>query len=787
MRRYKYFSFYIAAVFFAGILSSVGAPVIRSIEVQQKGGGGFDRGYVLAHSRIKTGDEFSSSAVSRDVKLLLETGKFTSVDATIKEQADGVVLTFTVRPKQRLAGKPIVKGVEEFRNRKVLKLLELEPGDLIDDPTVGVAVNRVLEKYRDKSYPNATCSWTLKPVEGEPGVVKLRLDFNEGGVTYVHDIDVVGNDHVSTAVLRKALERPSPFNPIRWFIKKRYEHYELAYIESGVKRVFMDYGFLDVKVKTDIANKEGHKEQDIALITVEEGIKYHIDEIKLEGINIFPENELKKIVGLKSGDVASLKQIENTARRLQSYYGNRGYLNSDVRKLLIPHTSEGTVDVVFTIIEGELVRIRNIIIRGNTRTRDKVVRRELLVYPGENYNQLRVKRSERRVNNLGFFESVQVVPQRTSDIEEQDLVFEVTEKRTGQFMLGAGFSSVDNLIGFIELSQGNFDLLGWPNFTGGGQKLRLRAQIGSTRKDYDLSFTEPWFLDRRLSLGFNIYSRDRNYTDYDVETTGASVSLGKALPGANRINLRYSIEDSNITDVSDTNTYYELDSYDFETDTGVPYLFESEEDRIKSTMTISLQHDTRNNPFVPTRGNKIRTFYSISGGPMGFDTDMYDVGLKTASYIPLWFGHVFSVRSRFEFIEAFGDTETIPLADKLFLGGGRTLRGFDYRDVGPKVIRKIDEDSYYTRSYGGQSLFMVNIEYTVPIVKGVRFAGFYDTGNVWADTYTLDTGDLASSMGVGVRFDMPGFPIRIDRAWVIDYDDDYTEDDKWVIWIGYDN
>jgi outer membrane protein assembly factor BamA len=148
---------------------------------------------------------------------------------------------------------------------------------------------------------------------------------------------------------------------------------------------------------------------------------------------------------------------------------------------------------------------------------------------------------------------------------------------------------------------------------------------------------------------------------------------------------------------------------------------------------------------------------------------------------------VFSIRSRFEFIEAFGDTETIPLADKLFLGGGRTLRGFDYRDVGPKVIRKIDEDSYYSRSYGGQSLFMVNIEYTVPIVKGVRFAGFYDTGNVWSDTYTLDTGDLASSMGVGVRFDMPGFPIRIDRAWVIDYDDDYTEDDKWVIWIGYDN
>jgi outer membrane protein insertion porin family len=784
------FKFLIVSVFLAGIVSAyAAAPAIKEIEVRQKDGKNFDRGYVTSHTRVKIGDEFSSSAVSRDVKLLLDTGKFTAVDASIKTIDDrNIKLIFTVKPKLRLAADPIIIGTEKLRKRKVRKLLELEKGDEVDDQVVGVAVNKVLEKYRDKSYPNAVCSWSFKPVEGRDGVVSLRLKFDEGGLAYVHDIEVVGNKSVSTAVLRKALERPSPFNPIRWFVKKRYEHYELAYIESGVKRVYMDYGFLDVKAKTKIAaSPDGKKGQDLAIITVTEGTKYHIGKTTLKGVSVFPENELKRLISLKRGDTASLKGIEATADRLQAYYGNRGYLNSSARYLLIPNKDKTTVDVIFTVTEGELVRIRNIIIRGNTRTRDKVVRRELLVYPGEIYNQSRVKRSERRINNLGFFESVQVVPQRTSNVKEQDLVFDVREKRTGQFMLGAGFSSVDNLIGFIELSQGNFDILGWPNFTGGGQKLRLRAQIGSTRKDYDLSFTEPWFLNRRLSLGFNVYSRDRNYDDYDVETTGASVSLGKALPGANRINLRYNIEDSHITDVTDTNTYYELDSYDFETDSGVPYLFESEEDRVKSTMTLSLQHDTRNNPFVPTGGNKLRLSYSISGGPMGFDTDMYDVGLKTASYVPLWFGHVFSVRTRFEFVEAFGDTETVPLADKLFLGGGRTLRGFDYREVGPKVIRKVGEDEYYTRSYGGQSLFMANIEYTVPIVKGVRFAGFYDVGNVWADTYTLETSDLASSAGVGVRFDMPGFPIRIDRAWVIDYDDEYTDDDKWVIWIGYDN
>jgi outer membrane protein insertion porin family len=760
---------------------------VREVDVRRKDGEAFDRGYVMAHTRVKPEQEFNSAAVSRDIKLLLQTGMFSSVDATVEELPNGVRLIFTVEPKMRLADTPVIIGVKRFKTRKIIKWLELEKGDLVDDQVVGVAVNKVIEKYRKKSYPHASCTWEFKRVTDRKDAVRLLLRFNEDKVGYVGKIEIVGNTSVSEADLRKALEKPSPFNPIRWFIKKRYKLYQLAYMESGVRRVYMDYGFLDVKVKLSLSDKCDEDGQYSAIVSVTEGTRYHIGKITINGVSKFPMQEVQKLVILKKGDIASLRQIELVASRIQSFYGNRGYLNSAVHKLLIPREDGRTVDVVYNVEEGDLVSIRNIIIKGNTRTRDKVIRRELLVYPGDIYNQSRVQRSERRINNLGFFSSAHVVPQRTNKDDERDLVFEVAEKRTGQFMLGAGFSSVDNLIGFIELSQGNFDLFGWPHFTGGGQKLRLRAQLGSTRKDYDLSFTEPWFLDRRLSLGFNLYRHDRNYTDYDVETSGASVSIGKALPGANRINLRYTIEASKITDVTDTNMYYELDSYDFENDTGVPYYFESEEDRTKSSLTITLQHDTRNNPFVPTRGNRVRLFYTFSGGPLGFDTDMYDTGIRTTSYVPLWFGHVFNIRARFEFVESYGDTETVPLADKLFLGGGRTLRGFDYRDVGPKVIRKVDDDTYYTRSYGGQSLFQLNLEYTIPIVHGVRLAGFYDTGNVWADAYKIDTGDLASSTGVGIRFDMPGFPIRIDRAWAISYDDDYTEDDKWVIWIGYDN
>lgn len=785
----------IIVFFFATVFSVISAPVLHKIEVRQEGIGKSDPEYVKAHTRMRVGDDLNSSAISRDVKLLLATGQFSDVKASVEKLGDGAKLIYTVKPKLRLANKPKIKGVERYSQRKVLRWLDLGKGDLIDDQSVGVAVGKVLKEYRKDLYLDATATWKLDPIDKAMGTANLTISFDEGDIIYIKSIEVVGNTTISTSDLRKALKKPSPFNPLRWFKKKRYEHYQLADIEAGVRRVYMDHGYLDVNVDVAVADKKNGQKYDVAIVTVEEGEIYTIDKISFDGISIYPENELRKILSIRTGDVASISAIKGAASILQAYYGDRGYLNAGASPILIPDKDKAKVSVKFKIKEGKLVTIRNIIVRGNTRTKDKVIRRELVVYPGEVYNQSRVKRSERRVKNLGFFKTVRVMPQKTSSDDTKDLVFDVTEKRTGQFMLGAGFSSVDNLMGFIELSQGNFDLLGWPNFTGGGQKLRLRAQIGSKRKDYDLSFTEPWFLDRKLSLGFNLYSHDRNYDDYDQSVQGSSISLGKALPGPNRITFRYSLESSQINGVADTNTYYELDTYNYATDTGIPYSFEDEEDRTKSTIYVGLLHDTRNNPFVPTKGNKLNLFYGLSGGPMGFDTDIYDVGLKTTSYIPLWFGHVFNIRSKFEYVESFGGTENVPLSDKLFLGGGRSLRGFKHRDVGPKVVRGIDgtkgvslnPEENYARPYGGQSLFMVNLEYTVPIVKGVRFATFYDTGNVWSEAYKLDPGDLASSAGFGVRFDMPGFPIRIDRAWVIDYDDEYTRDEKWVIWIGYDN
>lgn len=771
----------------AGVCSPLQAAVIRDLKVEQRGMGRSDEAYVLAHVHAAVGASFSGSLAAQDVKKLLETGQFSTVDVRVEPMDGGDLrMIYTVQPKMRLVEKPVIEGVSTFRESKVRKWLAIEDGDLVDDQAAGVAVRKVIQEYRKKQYSEASGLWAFEVIDAARGQVRMTFSFDEGRRSYVRDIRVEGNQELSGTELRDALKRPSVLNPWRWFFKKKYDRYELGEIESNVRRQYMNRGFMDVQVSVSVAENET-SEGDTAVVTIQEGDRYAFGDVSMEGISLFPEETLRGLLTTSPGVMASLDEIENTATRLELYYGDRGYLNAGARPVLVPDREKRLVNVTYRVSEGELVKIRNIVIRGNTRTRDKVIRRELLVYPGEIYNQSRVQRSERRLSNLGFFETVRVSPESTGLKAERDLVFDVAEKRTGQVMVGAGFSSVDNLIGFMELSQGNFDLLGWPYFTGGGQKLRLRAQFGSTRTDYELSFTEPWFLDRPLSLGFDVYRRERNYSEYDLQRTGAAIRLGRALPYACRVNLQYELEKSVISDVSDTNTYYLLDSYNFETGTGTPYLFQSEEDGVKSAMTLSLTQDTRNNAFVPTLGSRLTVHYTVAGGPFGFDYDFYNVGAQTTTYIPLWFGHVLNLRTQFEFTEAFGNTDEVPLAERLYLGGGRTLRGFRYRDVGPKVIRPVgDTGEYYDRPYGGQSLFMANAEYTIPITKGIRIGFFYDTGNVWSEKYKVDLADLASSTGLGLRLDVPGFPIRIDRAWALQTDDDFTNEDEWVIWIGYD-
>ncbi len=762
-------------------------PEIRAIAIETSGPGRVDPAFV--HSRIgsREGLPVNTVRVANDVKALLETGRFTDVAAAIEEHGDGVRLVFRVEPKFRLESQPTISGNSRFSDRKIRNLLELTPGDPVDDQVMGARTRAVINAYRDARYRDASVDWIVEPVDAQRGRVRVHVTIDEGARSAIRRLRVRGNTAIPRGDLRQTLRKPAPYNVFRWIWRKRYDPFEIEAIAADLRGAYLDVGFLEAAVEAVVSEPDDRGRR-TATFSVNEGPRYTVGTIAIENITLFSQAEIDAQVRLAAGDVASHRAILEVAVAIQSYYGNRGYIDTAVRPILDTDRDALTVDIVYRVREGELVSLRTIHVRGNTRTRDKVIRRELLMQPGETYNQERIERSERRLHNLGFFENIRTVATPTDDPGLRDLVLMLDEKRTGQFMIGAGFSSIDNVIGFMELSQGNFDLFNWPTFTGAGQKLRLQLQYGKTSQDYQISFTEPWFLDRRLSLGFDVYRRNRQFSAYDETRTGFAVTLGKPLPGPNRVNLRYSLEKAQIRDVTDTNTYYRLESFDFEKGHGdEPFTFTSEEDRYRSTLSLTLIHDTRNSPFVATRGNRVSLSGAVTGGPLGFDTDTYELGFQSSHHIPLWFNHVLNFQTRLAVVDRYGRTDEVPLADRLFLGGGRTLRGYRFRDVGPKVVRtpEVGSGLVFHRPMGGRSLAAATAEYTIPLVPGMRFAAFYDVGNVWDDPYTLELDNLASAAGIGIRLDMPGFPIRIDRAWAIDSDDPFTRKDPWVIWIGY--
>jgi outer membrane protein insertion porin family len=471
------------------------------------------------------------------------------------------------------------------------------------------------------------------------------------------------------------------------------------------------------------------------------------------------------------GQQASLAEIQRSAQNVRDFYGSRGYIKTGVDPRIALDTNAATAAVTYQVAEGMLAYIQNIDIRGNSQTKDKVIRREIAVAPGDIYNEVRVRSSESRVRNLNYFSYVSAYPESTAFSNRFNLVFDVEEQRTGQFMVGAGISSVDDIVGFVELTQGNFDLFGWPSLTGGGQKLRLRAQVGSERTDIEFSLIEPWFLNRRLSLGLDLFRRDARFLsdEYDQRNTGGSLTLGKPFFTFNRVNWIYGLENIEVKNVS----------------TNASDLIQAEAgERLKSYGTMEIIRDTRNSTFVATRGFRGSASATLAGGPFGGETDTYQFQLRASQFVPLWFSHVLNLRGWTSVIQEYGDTERVPLFDRLFVGGPRTVRAFKFRKVGPK-----DEDE---EPIGGRSAAYGTVEYTIPVVDKVRLALFYDVGVVWLDVFeedlenpTVGDGVVCDGYGLGVRFDFPQFPIQLDYAWPINTDETQSDSGRFSFSIGY--
>ena len=794
------------------LLVSAAAWSAQVVDVKFKALDGFggDTGSIASRCQTKKGQEYDPATLTRDVSALKDSSEFEDISADAQRVNDGVEITFFVKRKMRYSAPATVKGANAFSASKVLKEAELKVGYLYGEADLAEAADRIRTAYQKKHYSDVKVSPIVEMLpEGDGATVTFIID--EGDQQKIGSYVFAGAVGVSEDELLEAINVLPWWNPLGWFSDKPVTPEQQVQCVPKIEEVFRNRGYLDVKVSGPERVRREDGSVDVRFDIVE-GACYTIGETKIVGLTQYPEEAVRAKSNLpEAGAIAGAKVLADAARRIEVAVGSgdSGLADTHVTVKHIPSDSDPAVaNIVFDIAEGVPVVINEVKIRGNDYTKDKVIRREITLGPGDRMLEDRAEQSKRRLENLDYFSRVryELLPtDRGKDengAEWRDLVYEVEEKNTGNFMVGIGAGSVDSVYVYAEVQQSNFDLFA-PNkfFRGGGQKGRLFVQAGPRIQSYEASVTEPHFLDRFLELTVEAYRRNRWYDDYDVIRSGGGAMLSYPAkvwnpksfwdPEADKyvsfgkFGVRLGGEFIQMDDV-------ENDFYEYK---GVTKQWLKEEDRkygdaAEAIVRLFWSRDDRDNFRVATRGSRSQVYLDVGAG----DNEYYKIGINHRHYFSPWKDlvsgdswlkeHVFMVGLRAETIDGFGSNDYVPIYNRLFLGGPKSIRGIEYRYVSP-YIKKTNSRSDYI-PWGGQTLFCMNFEYTVPVVKMIRLAVFSDLGSVGEDEFDFDFSDnFAWTVGLGVRLDIPMFPIRLDFATPIEKPD-HCEEEVFSFSVGYD-
>jgi outer membrane protein insertion porin family len=639
------------------------------------------------------------------------------------------------------------------------KEISAKPNDALNEAALEQDRQKLQEYYSSRGFTEAEVRYTVQTDE-KTGLSKVVFTINEAGKTSIRSVKFEGNQALKDGELSKVV-RTKAKSLLRIFSKAGRLNSELLEDDArAIRELYQSRGYADAQVQPARITRQGTR-VDIVFPIVE-GPLYHVGKVSYTGANVFTVDELTRNAKVKTGEIYSPQSVRADVKTIQDLYGSRGYIDFQAGANTSP-AGNRTVDVSFALDEGVQSYVEHVNISGNTRTKDKVIRRELALTPGEVYNTVRVDASKERLRNLNYFSKVESYPAETLIPGRRDLNILVEEKRTGSFNFGAGFSSIENLLGFAEITQGNFDVTRWPQFTGGGQKFRMRVQYGTRRKDFVISLTEPYFLDREISVGGELFYREASFTSsvYDERRYGFALSARKRLTQFTALRVGYRLENISILNVDEDASQTIRDE---------------EGTRLKSEVSTGLRYDTRDSVFLTRKGEVVDLSAYVAGGFLGGDTDIYGFDLEASKYFLLPGDTILTIQGELAGVQNWAGGERVPIFDRLYLGGANNLRGFKFRDVGPK-----DEDG---EPIGGNTLWRVTVEYTFPIVDKVRGAVFYDAGAVSAESWDVG-GSMNSDVGIGVRLDLPIGPVRLDYGIPIQSDEFNDSSGKFQFNIGY--
>ena len=802
--------------------SQTAGPKIDRVDVKYVGPSSVSEQYIRSNIRLRAGEIYRANNTEDDVHALYSTGQFYNIRVSVDQADDGgVVLTYIVQVRPRITDISF-SGTNKLKESKLRKKLTIKVGDPLDEEKLFTDCQEMQKLYEKYGYPDSQVKYVLN-IDENTGHGSVTFQVSETIKQKITNIEFVGAAAFKQKELRHQL--------------KTVRHWMFSWLTgSGVFKqddfdedrdklvdFYRNHGYLDFEIK-DIKLDHPTKNTMVIRYYVYEGRQYRVGSIKVTGNKTFNDADIQKgLVAvhdfqrskdklgphgfpMDAGDVFSPDGLDKDQKAIEDFYGSKGYVEvaqgQSLRVVRAPNVDTGTMDLEFQVDEGQKSYVEKIDIRGNLKTKDKVIRRELAISPGEPFDMVRVNISKERLEGMQYFDKVDLQPEPTDPpiAGRKNLVVNVEEQNTGNFTLGAGFSSVDALVGYVEVSQANFDLFHPPNFTGGGQKMRLRIQLGTERQDYELEYTEPWFLNRKLQLGVDLYRHQLDFESpnniFDETRTGVKLSLTRALWSDFLIgSVSYTVEQVGISlnppytgPIGGSALGGGGGPFSQGSIPNTPQAILNEQgDHFYQRVGGSLAYDTRNSVELPNHGQRSEVDAEFSSG----DKEYYKLDLKTGWYFPGFFhGHVLEAVGRVGFADGISGGD-VPFYDRYYLGGLYSLRGFKYRNVAPRELEPpVSNGYFYNEPIGGDTSWFGSLEYSLPIIEkegglGLRFAVFYDVGAVSAQPYTF-TGDYDDNWGVGLHLNIPRLgPLRLEYGVPIHHDQFNSGSGQFQFGVGY--
>nr|WP_320048177.1 outer membrane protein assembly factor BamA [uncultured Desulfuromonas sp.] len=729
---------------------------------------------VEAALSIKPGESLDEDRVDEDLRAIYALGHFKDVEASVEQQGDVVTLVFhvTERPLVRAIK---LEGVKELKRSKVRGALTMRTPSILHPKTLQESAAAIRQTYIDEGYYAVEVSSRVDTTAQNEATV--YFDIVEGTKVTIDDITFEGNTVFSDRKLRGFMQTKE------WWLFSWLTSggtYNEAMLENDrelIKDAYFNEGYIRVRVKQPLITLSDDREEMDIHIEIEEGEQYYLGDMAVTGDLLEDEATLLGLLTFKQGDVFSREQLRKDIKRLNDYYADHGYAYVNVSPVTLINNEQRTVDVTFEIEQGVQVHIGRINIGGNTKTRDKVIRREMVLVEGDLYSASRLEASRKRINNLGFFSEVNLDTVESGSEELMDVQVDVKEQSTGTFSVGFGYSSVDGFIGQGSVSQDNFLGKAW--------RLNLAGSFGGDSTTYQLGLLDPYFMDKNLALGFDLYRTDREWDEYSREATGGKIKLGIPITYATRTFFIYKFEKKDIYDVDTLASYY---------------IREQEGKSTLSSLYASISTNTTD--YRPDPSSGFMSEVSVEFAGLGGTEKFVKTILDHRHFFPIKWGVVFSAHGQVGFVHKVGGEE-IPVDERFYLGGINTMRGFENREVGPRepaleyytdddgnyVLN--DDGSYAVREsstdydyIGGVKEAFCNLELIFPILKdaGLKGVVFFDIGNTW-DQGEEFMSDLRYSTGLGIRWNSPLGPLRLEWGYNLD-PEEYEDDSQFDFSIG---